>query len=63
VQEQVFQSVRKEIRALRASSPGTRKRELHALYKRWHPDKNPSDPDFATKVFQMIQEELRERKK
>jgi curved DNA-binding protein CbpA len=55
--------VRKEIRALRASSPGTRKRELHALYKRWHPDKNPSDPDFATKVFQMIQEELREKKK
>ena len=58
----MFQSVRKEIRALRNGDPAARKRALHDLYKRWHPDKNPNDQEFATKVFQMIQEELRGKK-
>lgn len=60
-QEQVFAAVRQEVKLLRKADPAKRKRELHKLFLRWHPDKNPNDMEFATKVFQHIQEELRRK--
>lgn len=60
-QEQIFAAVRNEVRILRKVDPAKRKRELHKLFLRWHPDKNPHDMEFATKVFQHIQEELRRK--
>ncbi|EDO32860.1 predicted protein, partial [Nematostella vectensis] len=36
----------------------TRRKIIKRLFLKWHPDKNPDDVEFCTKVFQHLQNEI-----
>eukprot|EP00929_Paragymnodinium_shiwhaense_P087160 TRINITY_DN4743_c0_g1_i1.p1 TRINITY_DN4743_c0_g1~~TRINITY_DN4743_c0_g1_i1.p1 ORF type:complete len:818 (+),score=115.92 TRINITY_DN4743_c0_g1_i1:103-2556(+) len=50
-------AVKVELRKIKAlSAPAERKKAFLQLCFQWHPDKNPENTEFATKVFQSLQE-------
>ena len=56
--EQAKQEVRQELEDIWKLQNENRKKALHRLYLRWHPDKNPHDPQSAEEVFKFIQQEM-----
>ena len=56
--EQGKEDVRKELEAIWHLSRDDRKRAIHRLYLKWHPDKNPQNPETAEEVFKFLQDEL-----
>lgn len=54
--EQIEARVVSELLAIKRSikDPAQRRSELKKLQARWHPDKNPQDPEVAKKIFQVI---------
>ena len=56
--EQGKEEVRRELEAIRHLSGDERKRAIRRLYLKWHPDKNPQNPETAEEVFKFLQDEL-----
>merc|ERR1719161_2908618 len=54
--EQIEARVVSELLAIKRSikDPAQRRSEYKKLQARWHPDKNPQDPEVAKKIFQVI---------
>jgi hypothetical protein len=53
------QEIQREVRYIsRINSPKRKRKETLKLYSQWHPDKNPENSTFATKMFQLIQTSL-----
>jgi DnaJ-class molecular chaperone len=50
-------ALKEELKKMRKmTSASQRKKFFMQLCFQWHPDKNPENMAFATKVFQMLQE-------
>ena len=56
--QQVKEEIRKELQDIWQLSKEDRRRAIHRLYLKWHPDKNLDNPQIAEEVFKFIQEEL-----
>lgn len=57
MQVKLLDALKAELSRLRkVPSPSDRKKHFFKLCLQWHPDKNPSNVQFATKGFQMLQE-------
>lgn len=54
--EQIEARVVSELLTIKRSiqDPAKRRTEYKKLQARWHPDKNPQDPEVAKKIFQVI---------
>ena len=50
--------VRRELEEIWRLPQPDRRRAIHRLYLKWHPDKNLRNPGMAEEVFKFIQEEL-----
>ena len=47
-----------ELREIWQLDPESRERAVRRLYLKWHPDKNPDNPEFAEKVFQFLLDQI-----
>ena len=47
-----------ELKEIWKLNPEDRKRAIRRLYLKWHPDRNPDNPDFAEKVFKFMQTQI-----
>ena len=47
-----------ELKEIWGLHPEDRKRAIRRLYLKWHPDRNPDNPNFAEKVFQFMQAQI-----
>ena len=56
--EQAKEEVRQELKDIWEFSKEDRKKAIHRLYLKWHPDKNSHDPESAEEVFKFIQQEM-----
>ena len=56
--EQAKEEVRQELKDIWELPKEERKKALHRLYLRWHPDKNPHDPEAAEEVFKFMKQEM-----
>ncbi len=58
-QQIIEQEIKREVGAIkRKKNPAERRKLVLKLLAKWHPDKNPENQVFATKIFQFIQAEL-----
>ena len=56
--QQAKDEVREELEEIWRLPKGDRKRAIHRLYLKWHPDKNPHNQDAAEEVFKFLLQEL-----
>ena len=57
--EQAKEEVRQDLKDIwELVSKEDKKKALRRLYLRWHPDKNPHDPESAEEVFKFMQQEI-----
>ena len=56
--KQAKDEVREELEEIWRLPKGERKRAIHRLYLKWHPDKNPHNQDAAEEVFKFLLQEL-----
>lgn len=55
----VKEKICKELREIWKLSEDLRKKAIKRLYLKWHPDKNPDNPDFAEEVFKFLQSQIK----
>ena len=56
--QEIKEEVQQELQDISKLSSDDKRKAIHRLYLKWHPDKNPDDPALAEEVFKFIQEEL-----
>ena len=56
--QQAREEVRKELEEIWRLPQDDRKKAIRRLFLKWHPDKNPQNPELAEEVFKFIQNEL-----
>ena len=56
--KQVKRNLCKELKEIWALDPEDRKRALRRLYLKWHPDRNPDNPEFAEKVYKFLRAQI-----
>ena len=56
--QQVKEEIRNELQDIWQISKDDRRRAIHRLYLKWHPDKNLDNPQIAEEVFKFIQDEF-----
>ena len=56
--QQVKEDIRNELQDIWQLSKDDRRRAIHRLYLKWHPDKNLDNPQIAEEVFKFIQDEF-----
>lgn len=54
----VKDKIRQELLDIMKLPDEQKKKAVKRLYLKWHPDKNPDNPEFAEEVFKFIQSEL-----
>ena len=54
----VKRAICKELIDIWKLDPENKKLALRRLYLKWHPDKNPDNPDFTEKVFKFLQTQI-----
>ncbi|XP_038060324.1 sacsin-like [Patiria miniata] len=52
------EQIKKEVDEVFGLPPEERKKVLHRLFRKWHPDKNPGQQDRANKAFQFLKQEI-----
>ena len=56
--KQVKRNLCKELKEIWALNLEDRKRALRRLYLKWHPDRNPDNPEFAEKVYKFLRAQI-----
>ena len=56
--QQVKEEIKNELQDIWQLLKDDRRRAIHRLYLKWHPDKNLDNPQIAEEVFKFIQEDL-----
>ena len=56
--KQVKRNLCKELKEIWALDPEDRKRAVRRLYLKWHPDRNPDNPEFAEKVYKFLRAQI-----
>ena len=60
--EKIVEELKKQLDKIWKLPEDERKRAIRRLYLKWHPDKNPDNPDLAEKVFKFLNSEIDKRK-
>jgi sacsin len=56
--KQVKRNICKELKEIWALNSEDRKRALRRLYLKWHPDRNPDNPEFAEKIYKFLRSQI-----
>ena len=56
--KEVKRNLCKELQEIWALDLEDRKRALRRLYLKWHPDRNPDNPEFAEKVYKFLRAQI-----
>ena len=59
--EKIIEGLKKQLNEIWKLPEEERKRAIRRLYLKWHPDKNPDNPDLAEKVFKFLNSEVDKR--
>ena len=60
--EDILVALKKQLDEIWTLPEDEQKRAIRRLYLKWHPDKNPDNPDFAEKVFKFLKSEIDKHK-
>ena len=60
--EDILVALKKQLDEIWTLPEDEQKRAIRRLYLKWHPDKNPNDPDFAENVFKFLKSEINKHK-
>ena len=55
---EIKKSICDQLRAIWKLSPDSRKTALRRLFLKWHPDKNPDDPERAEQIFKFLMKQI-----
>ena len=60
--DEAKQEIKEALRAAWRLPPDLRRKAIRRLYLRWHPDKNPDNPEFASEMMKFLLEEIERMK-